>query len=316
MPLKTYRITISLKEPFQYAVFVGTLTTTSPVENMPGVEHIMAIYETETSQSELAHENILIPNNSENNVSENLLTLEGLPEPIIENGIIQNAPRFTDIQIRRFRGKSGVWRIINQAGSYTISDADAGTSKESTPLIVKITFMTDQFCFNTGTKIRCLTKHGIEEDIPIEKLSRGDLVKTYLHGYRPIVKLGKGVMFNNQTDIWNCMYEYPHSDYLTLTGGHAILCDAITPEERERLTELYRGGKIAMLDGKYVVYANMSSLFRPVQCYGKNDNIYVYYHLALDADGEINRRFGIWANGVMAETSTIEHFTNQNYVQI
>jgi hypothetical protein len=312
MPLKTYRLTISLKEPFQYGVFVGTMTTTSPVENMPGYEHIMAIYETET-QSEMAHNNILV--NSES--TENVLMFENLPEPIIENGIIQSAPHFTKqgITISRFQQISGKWMLRNEGGSYKISN-DNGGIDTGIPVIVKITFMTDQFCFNVGTKIRCLTSRGTEEDIPIDKLSRGDLVKTYLHGYRPIVKIGKGVMFNNHRDIWNCMYEYPHSDYLTLTGGHAILCDTISAGERERLTELYRGGKIAMLDNKYVVFANMSDLFRQVQGNGRNDEIYVYYHLALDGDGETNRRFGIWANGVMAETSTIVHLTNQNYVSV
>jgi len=308
MLLKTYRITISLKEPFQYAVFIGTLTTISPVESMPGFEHIMAIYETET-YPELSNNNILLTGDE----YENLLALEGLAEPIIENGIIQCSPYLTEkgVEITRFQRIPGPWNITNEGGSYNISRQD-----HSVPIIVKITFITNQFCFNRGTQIRCLTKDGTERDVSIESLSCGDLVKTYLHGYRPIVKIGKGVMFNNTRDVWNCMYEYPHSDYLTLTGGHAILCDTITTEERERLIELYRGGKIAMLDGKYVVFANVSGLFRQVQCNGKNDDIYVYYHLALEGDGEIHRRFGIWANGVMAVTSTIEHFTNQNYVAI
>ena len=306
MLLKTYRITISLKEPFQYAVFIGTLTTTTPVENMPGFEHIMAVYETDTDP-ETAHESILLAGDA-------LLMVDGVLEtPVIDNGVIQCSPHLTErgISITRFQKIPGPWNITNVGGSYKIS-----RQEETIPIAVKITFMTNQFCFNTGTKIRCLSKDGVEHDVAIESLTQGDLVKTYLHGYRPIVKIGKGIMFNNPKDIWNCMYEYPHSDYLTLTGGHAILCDTITSEERERLTELYRGGKIAMLDNKYVVFANVSGLFRQVQCNGRNDDVYVYYHLALDGDGEIHRRFGIWANGVMAETSTIEHFTNQNYVAI
>jgi hypothetical protein len=298
MPLKTYRITISLKEPFKYGIFVGTMTTMSPVENMPGYEHVMALYDTQTAASQ---ENILSVSTWRN--PDNLL--------LLDTTIAH--PQFTKcgINITQFNQISGVWNISNEGESYTLYKyGDRDHIKQQ--LTIKITFMTDQFCFNTGTKILCLNRQGVEEEIPIETLRKGDLVKTHLHGYRPVVRIGKGVMFNNPRDVWNCMYEYPHSNYLTLTGGHAILCDTITVEERVRLTQLYRGGKLAMLDGKYVVFANTSSLFRPVQ----NDSIYVYYHLALEGDEEIHRRFGIWANGVMAETSTVEHFTNQNYVAV
>ena len=299
MPLKTYRITISLKEPFTYGVFVGMMTTMSPVEDIHGYEHVMALYDTQT---EFSQENILSLDTWRN--PDNLLS-----------GAQQQQPQqqFTKrgINITKFGQISGLWNISNEGETYSLYKyGDDSHIKHS--VLIKITFMTDQFCFNTGTRIMCLTRKGVEEEIPIESLQKGDLVKTHLHGYRPIVRIGKGVMFNNPRDVWNCMYEYPHSNYLTLTGGHAILCDSITVEERVRLTQLYRGGKLAMLDGKYVVFANVSSLFRPVQ----NDNIYVYYHLALEGDEEIHRRFGIWANGVMAETSTVEHFTNQNYVAV
>lgn len=300
MPLKTYRITISLKEPFTYGIFVGTMTTMSPVDDTPGYEHVMALYETESAEE--SKENILSSDKWRN--PDNLISL-------YETG--QTPQNFTErgININSFNHSRGLWNISNEGESYSLYKySEEGHIKQS--VIIKITFMTDQFCFNTGTKIMCLTRQGVEEEIPIETLRKGDLVKTHLHGYRPIVRIGKGVMFNNPRDVWNCMYEYPHSNYLTLTGGHAILCDTITVEERFRLTQLYRGGKLAMLDGKYVVFANTSSLFRPVQ----NDSIYVYYHLALEGDEEIHRRFGIWANGVMAETSTVEHFTNQNYMAV
>jgi hypothetical protein len=316
MLLKTYRITISLKDPFTYAVFIGTITTMMSAEFSPGYEHIMAMYEnTQNSDSGIndfqVNKSILSAESYKN--ADNLIYVDNSTKTIrfTNCGINVSQLSFLSNINDGTQPQQPVWNICHVDDDvYNIYNSHNDTVQQQ--VTVKITFMTDQFCFNTGTRIRCLSKTGIEEEVPIEKLSKGDLVKTFLHGYRPIVRIGKGVMFNNPRDVWNCMYEYPHSDYLTLTGGHAILCDTITNEERGRLTQLYRGGKIAMLDGKYVVFANASSLFRPVQ----NDSIYVYYHLALDGDGEIHRRFGIWANGVMAETSTIEHFTNQNYVTV
>lgn len=314
MLLKTYRITISLKEPFIYAAFIGTVTTMTSIEIPHGYEHVMAIYENKSQyeSGEEEYENVNIVSTEPYKNADNLLYVDTLSDNIhfTQLGVNINELGFLSPIIP----VPSMWNICHVNGSVYNVYYKGSTNEDvlHCQVDIKITYLTDQFCFNTGTKIRCLTSAGIEEDVPIEQLSRGDLVKTFLHGYRPIVRIGKGVMFNNPRDVWNCMYEYPHSNYLTLTGGHAILCDTITSEERARLTQLYRGGKIAMLDGKYVVFANASSLFRPVQ----NDSIYVYYHLALDGDGEIHRRFGIWANGVMAETSTIEHFTNQNYVSI
>ena len=46
-------------------------------------------------------------------------------------------------------------------------------------------------CFNQGTKILCCNKNLKEEYISIENLKKGDLVKTYKHGYKKIDLIGK-----------------------------------------------------------------------------------------------------------------------------
>jgi hypothetical protein len=293
--LKTYRITVSLLDALLeppitcYGIFVGSITTMEE-EGLPNLEHIMAIYDISSST--------------------NILTKDGdnLFDPTTMNfteiGTYINCVPFVT---QNLGDTSTLWRLHrNVSGEYILS----GNASTSYRVSITITFLSNMFCFSEGTHILSHTINERDEEVLIENLRMGDLVKTYLHGYRRIVRIGKGIMFNNPNDVWNCMYEYPHSNYLTVTGGHAILCDTITSEERERLTDLYRGGKICMLDGKYVVFASTSSLFRPI----RNNQVYIYYNLALEGDGEVNRRFGIWANGVMTETSTIEHFTNHNYI--
>ena len=66
---------------------------------------------------------------------------------------------------------------------------------------------TPPICFNQGTKILCLNKDSLEEEYKsIETLRKGDLVKTYLHGYKKIHLIGKNNMRNNPTEPLNCMY--------------------------------------------------------------------------------------------------------------
>ena len=67
--------------------------------------------------------------------------------------------------------------------------------------------ISDPTCFNEGTKILCLNKKFEEEYIPIENLRKGDLVKSYKHGYRKIELIGKNPMINNPEKFNECMYK-------------------------------------------------------------------------------------------------------------
>lgn len=165
-------------------------------------------------------------------------------------------------------------------------------------------------CFNEGTHILCFRPipEYKEDYIPIENLRVGDLVKTLRHGYRRVAMIGKGTMKNDVQNIWECMYQY---NDMIITGGHGILCDTLTQQEYENLSRIYRGG-IFQIEEKYLVFANQSHLFRQIQ----DSGVYTYYHFALESDGDDYRRFGIWANGVLTETTTINHFVQNNYIPL
>lgn len=165
-------------------------------------------------------------------------------------------------------------------------------------------------CFNEGTKILCFRAipEYREEYVPIESLRVGDLVKTFRHGYRRIAMIGKGTMKNDVQNIWECMYKYGD---LIITGGHGILYDSLTNDEYHALSSIYRAG-ILQIDEKYLVFANHSRLFTKMQ----DANKYTYYHFSLESDGDDYRRFGVWANGVLTETTTINHFIQHNYTPL
>jgi hypothetical protein len=123
-------------------------------------------------------------------------------------------------------------------------------------------------CFNEDTKILCLNKDGEEEYIPIQNLRKGDLVKSYLHGYRKIDLIGKGKIFNDPSKFTSCMYIFEktnHNDLiedLIVTGGHSILVDQLTDQEQLNQSTVWdRNYKI---DNKVLLLAAFSSLFKPI----------------------------------------------------
>lgn len=151
-------------------------------------------------------------------------------------------------------------------------------------------------CFIEGTSILCFQPipDYKEKYIPIEELRVGDLVKTLRHGYRRISMIWRGKMQNNTQNIWESIYS---CDKLLLTGGHGVFEDDIHPR------------CVSKCEDKYIVPANQSLRFFPID----GTRSFYTYHIALESDGDDFRRFGVWANGVLVETSTIHHFIHNNY---
>jgi len=170
-------------------------------------------------------------------------------------------------------------------------------------------------CFNEGTKILSLTKDLEEKYVPIETLKKGDLVKTYKHGYRKIELIGKGTMQNNpNSDKFNeCMYKMAKTDTngltedLIVTEGHAILVDDLGDAMKQNRRIL---GGLHKIDDKFLLLAAVSKDFVKLE----GNDTYTYYHLALENDGNNDARYGIWANGgVLTETVSVNQFNERKY---
>jgi alpha-tubulin suppressor-like RCC1 family protein len=162
-------------------------------------------------------------------------------------------------------------------------------------------------CFNYNTKILCLVENK-EVYVPIQNIRKGDLVKTYKHGYIPVDLIGKKSMINNPK-MDSCMYiMYKTDDMvddLIVTKNHAILVDKVDNEIQK---------EFEIIDGKYLVLASKSSKFEKIY----DRKIYTYYHLVLKDDcvdlNESNRkRYGIYANGVLTETVSRLVFQRMNF---
>jgi len=172
----------------------------------------------------------------------------------------------------------------------------------------------DPSCFNEGTTILCLNKNLEEEYIPIECLKKGDVVKSYKHGYRRIDVIYKNVMINNPDKFNQCMYLMERTDDngliddLIVTGGHSILVDDLGIYKEEN--DLIFGG-IQMIDDKYLLLAAVSKDFVKLMTH----SLYTYYHIILENNGNDDERFGVWANGILTETPPKQHFIDHIRVE-
>jgi hypothetical protein len=176
---------------------------------------------------------------------------------------------------------------------------------------MNVTDAVNPACFIEGTK---LLAHIKDKDtyVKIEDLRTGDLVKTHLHGYKPIKFIGKGRMTNNP-EQWNgCVRKLPKSadmiDDLFVTGAHSILVDSLSEKEKEGMLAIY-GTTDRKIDDKTLVLSWVSDNFEAV-----DDNTdYTYYHLVLEHDNDHEKRYGIWANGVLTESQSEKHFFKKPY---
>jgi hypothetical protein len=166
--------------------------------------------------------------------------------------------------------------------------------------------------FNEKTKILHLNRSLQDEYINIECLKKGDVVKTYRHGYRKIHAIGKNILINNPSMYNKCMYKMVKTetmlDDLIMLGNHSILVDDL--RECQLANEQLWAGVTPIVDKKYLLLAAASPDFVPLQ----NKKPYVYYNLILDYENDDEVRFGIWANGVLTETPNKKLFAQHKFI--
>ena len=66
------------------------------------------------------------------------------------------------------------------------------------------------------------------------------------------------------------------------------------------------------IDDKYLVIPVAHKDFVQI----KNNDLYNYYHFTLENDGDDDKRYGVYANGILAESSSKNEFLSRNYMLI
>ena len=110
-------------------------------------------------------------------------------------------------------------------------------------------------------------------------------------------------MINDPTNWKKCMYcrkSTENFEDLIVTGGHSILIDSIPKNaEKNEVFKEYYSQPDSMIDDKYLIFAGFCNNFNQIT----EILPFEYYHFNLKSNSDIDRRYGVWANGVLSESS-------------
>jgi hypothetical protein len=163
-------------------------------------------------------------------------------------------------------------------------------------------------CFKEKTMILCLMNKKLRY-LPIENLNQFTYVYTKNNGFKRIKYLIKMRLLNTSNRSINKLYVIKKEknqkilDDLYLTGSHAILKDSITEVENNRMIRLlnnlgnYRYDRI--LEGKNKIIACFDVDFEQ----HNEEGYFNIYHIVLENNGNVEKNYGIYANGILVEST-------------
>jgi len=154
-------------------------------------------------------------------------------------------------------------------------------------------------CFKEDSKI--LTDKGY---ILVQHLRKGDLVKTFSHGFVPLDMIGYSTIYNPgdarriKHRLYKCTPEnYPDlTEDLVITGCHAILVDEdLTEEELVRSKEIL--GEVYLTENCYRIPACADDKAEPYL----EEGTFNIYHIALENE-DYYTNYGVYASGLLVES--------------
>ena len=201
----------------------------------------------------------------------------------------------------------GTTITIVGAGTSTITASQAATSTYTAETITasfQVNSSDPIICFLEGSKILHLNAENKEEYIEIEKLKKGDLIKTVKNDYKKIEDIGYSKMYNNVNDIrstdklYKCSKDvYPElMEDLVITGAHSILVSNFKDEEQLEKTQDVLG-KIYVTGMFYRLPACVDDRTTMHDIEG----IHTIWHFSLENENYYSN-YGVFANGLLVES--------------
>jgi hypothetical protein len=207
--------------------------------------------------------------------------------------------------------KSGITVTYRNAANY---DALPTSLKTTQSQFTSPTFVYDASCYTENTLITCFI-NGEEVEVKIQDIKVGMLVKTYNEGYVPVSRIGK-LMIRNSDDVFNGLYKMKNND-LIVAGGHSILVDKLplfinetnVPSFAKKGISFYKCNH--KIQDKYLLLACDSDLFEPMI----DNELYNVYHIVLESNNN-NKNYGIYANGILSESTSLKNFIKKNFIDL
>ena len=201
---------------------------------------------------------------------------------------------------------------LNNRTMYTLQMRTSNLNGESETTVLSLFYT----CFLEGTKILCrdpVTKK--EEYRAIQSLKKGDLVKTLHDGFVPIHTIAWSKMNNpaHSLRVKNRLYKCSKENYpsltedLIITGCHSILVDDITDDQRAKLIEAQ--SRVFVTDRLYRLIACVDDRAAPYDMAGEH----TVWHFALEHQRP-DRNYGVYANGLLVESASINAMTRGLWV--
>jgi hypothetical protein len=172
----------------------------------------------------------------------------------------------------------------------------------------------DYPCFLEGSKIlRLNVEYDEDEYIPVEKLKRGDLIKTATCGYKAVAFIGRKKLKDPTNDPVkkNRLYTFKSNGFspLSLTGEHCTLHKKLTDEKRRKVRE-YMGDDF-ITEEFYRVPACLDDRAEPYA--GKGP--VTIWHFALEHNNLYNN-YAVYANGILVETCSIDYLLKHSNMEL
>ena len=176
-------------------------------------------------------------------------------------------------------------------------------------------------CFLQGSKILHYDPVSNEESyVPVETLRKGDLVRTFMSGYKPVSHIGWKTLENPATsqDIRDRLYGIsakqanPDAEFdepLYLTGRHSILQNDLTEYDLDLLRKCM--GDVFVTENHYRVPIFMDSRAKP---YTDNTPVTIW-HFSLEHPDK-KQNYGVYANGILVESSSAEYMTDHSNMEL
>ena len=194
---------------------------------------------------------------------------------------------------------------INTLSIYNITTGATITTINENAVSLKVEV--PSICFKEGTKI--LSRINNEDRyIPIEQLDDTIYVKTYKHGYKKLKFVLKSKIINSKEKTINKLYVMKKTENnnliedLYVTGSHALLKDNLTENQKSKMNKLIEKINInynLKIDDKYKIIACFDKRFQEFN----EPGYFNIYHLVLESENEIFKNYGIYANGILAEST-------------